>query len=299
MGGGSSWPQVLNPGANKYFGILGGSMESITQAKAGIMKAGCPVVLAPQDESSILNTLVQHAMKLNTPFKLVKEAKKQREEGKNEEEEGDYRLELDGHVYDYSVPLRGDYQRANSATAITALIWLRDLGDIQLTEKQLQDGMAQTRWPGRLEQIPSTTLRGGYRLPSILVDGAHNPPATHALRKYIDHSLSSKQQSVIWIIGVTTGKDIKGMLQILLRPQDTVFAVPFSQPVGMPWIESVSPQEIKDVADNLLVKHVETFGNLRTCLQALPDDYVNNKVVICGSLYLVADFYRFLNENKK
>ncbi|KAI7855608.1 Mur ligase [Circinella umbellata] len=273
--------------------ILGGSMESIAQAKAGIIKPRCPVVLAPQDESDVLNTLVQQAMKLNAPFKLVKEAEQRKEEG-------EYRLELDEHIYDYSVPLRGDYQRANSATAITGLIWLRDLGDIQFTDKQLQEGIAKTYWPGRLEQIPSTILKGGQKLPSILVDGAHNAPATRALRKYIDDTIDSKQQqSIIWIVGVTTGKDIKEMLQILLRPKDSIFAVPFSQPVGMPWIESVSPQEIKDIADKLLVKEVKTFGNIKSCLQALPNDDLNYKVVICGSLYLVADFYRFLNENKK
>ncbi|KAI8145574.1 Mur ligase [Fennellomyces sp. T-0311] len=219
-----------------HAGILGGTIESIAQAKAGIMKQGCPAVFAPQDDPSVLNTLVKYAETVGAPWKLVKEAEW--------EGDGACRLDLNGQVHRYPVPLRGDYQRANSAAAVTALVWLRDVGEIQFTETQLQEGMAATRWPGRLEHIPKPIVNG-LELPSILVDGAHNPPATRALRKHVDYLCP---QSVIWIIGATTGKDIDEMLQILLRPQDTVLAVPFSQPDGMPWIQCVSPTEIEACA---------------------------------------------------
>ncbi|KAI9268075.1 Mur ligase [Phascolomyces articulosus] len=264
-----------------HAGILGNTMEAIAQAKAGIMKPGCRVVLAPQEEDGVMETLVQHAEKLNAPYKLVKEAEK----GEN----NTFQLALNGHIYQYSVPLRGDYQRANSAAAVTALAWLRETGDIQFNDDQLRVGMAAAYWPGRLEEIPPSVIRGNS-LPSILVDGAHNPPATRALRKYVD---TLDAQNIVWIMGMTTGKDIDGMLKILLRPQDTVFAVPFTQPEDMPWIHCVSPTEIQDAA-NMYVQHSQTFDDLWSCLQALPSSA--SHVVMCGSLYLVADFFRLLKE---
>ncbi|KAI9492134.1 Mur ligase [Zychaea mexicana] len=238
--------------------ILGGTIESIAKAKAGIMKSGCRAVLAPQEEPNVVETLIDEAHRVGAPYKLAKEAER-------DGADGAFRLDLDEHLYRYTVPLRGDYQRANSATAITALTWLRETGDVQFTDEQLKEGVARTRWPGRLEHIPSGVVKG-IKLPSILVDGAHNPPATRALRKYVD---SLNPQTVVWVIGVTSGKNIDEMLQILLRPQDTLFAVPFSQPVGMPWIQSVPPSEIETAASNLrcfyltelLVVSYQTYTN--------------------------------------
>ena len=43
---------------------VGGSLESIASAKAGIMKAGRPVVLSPQPEPAAEAVLLQHAEEL-------------------------------------------------------------------------------------------------------------------------------------------------------------------------------------------------------------------------------------------
>lgn len=45
----------------------GGTLESIAAAKAGIMKPGCPVVIAQQPEPQVLQVLLEHAHKLQCP----------------------------------------------------------------------------------------------------------------------------------------------------------------------------------------------------------------------------------------
>jgi folylpolyglutamate synthase/dihydrofolate synthase len=268
--------------------ILGHTVEEIATAKAGIMKPGCPVVIAPQDQATVLNTLVTHAVTTKSPYCLVKPAEFLAPEL--------CQLDFEHVQYTYPIRLIGDYQRMNSATAVTALDWMSRLGLIQMTPEQLALGMKETRWPGRLDWIKgtdTTIIKEKFGLDSILVDGAHNPPATLALRKYVDSLQNVKR--VIWIMGTTAGKDIEEMTSQLLRPSDYVFAVPFSQPKGMPWIQSTLPEEIIRIAANK-AKSVSSYSDLEEALKEAGTIYDKDQdvVILCGSLYLVADLYRFL-----
>lgn len=58
---------VITPIGLEHVDALGGSLESIVAAKAGIMKRGRPVVLAPQPEPLVEKLLLQHATTLHCP----------------------------------------------------------------------------------------------------------------------------------------------------------------------------------------------------------------------------------------
>ncbi|EPB93076.1 hypothetical protein HMPREF1544_00150 [Mucor circinelloides 1006PhL] len=263
--------------------ILGHTVEEIASAKAGIMKSGCPVVIAPQDSSSVLDTLIHHADKTGSPYTLVQPSEFI--------EPNVCQLDFDHVHYTYPIRLMGDYQRMNSATAVTALDWMYRLKLIQMTPEQLATGMKETRWPGRLDWVNDTALLDNYGLKQILVDGAHNPPATIALRKYID-SLDRKR--VVWIIGSTAGKDLHEMMKELIRKEDVVYAVAFSQPDGMPWIKSSLPSDIAKEAK--VAQSVECCADLDQALVKAGNTCTDSDVaVLCGSLYLVADLYRKLS----
>ena len=260
--------------------ILGNTIEAIALAKAGIMKPNCPVMIAPQDSSSALNTLIGHAQETNAPYRVVHPAAYT--------ENGQLQLVIDNTDYTYSIQLCGDYQRMNSATAIYALHQLHALDHIKLDTEKLKQGMKNTRWPGRLDWITSKALNK-FKMEQLLVDGAHNLPAVIALRTYINTLSKSR---IIWIIGTTEGKDIREMMHTLIQEKDIVFAVSFSQPEGMPWIKSTSPEDI--------INQVST-SNATACFdleQALTKAgklrQKDDLVVLCGSLYLVADVYRLL-----
>ncbi|KAI7898609.1 Mur ligase [Cokeromyces recurvatus] len=267
--------------------ILGHTIEEIAIAKAGIMKPGYPVVIAPQDTPAVVDTLIHYAKKISSPYKLVQPAEFISPHV--------CRLEFDESCYYiYSIQLLGDYQRMNSATAVTALDWMYRKQIIKMNPEQLAIGMKETKWPGRLDWISKEDhllLKTEFDLDRILVDGAHNPPAAIALREYID-SLDANR--VIWIIGCTNGKDIDEMMKQLIRETDIIFAVPFTQPAGMPWIQSTLPVKIKEAAKDK-ANYIECFSKLEDALQkagSICDK--DNVVVLCGSLYLAADLYRLL-----
>src|SRR5207237_2606168 len=76
-------------------------------------------------------------------------------------------------------PLPGEHQVENARTAAIALHQL----------DASPDGIAATRWPGRLERISEQ--------PEIILDGAHNPAGTRALVQYIRRFYSGRR---IWIV---------------------------------------------------------------------------------------------------
>ena len=51
--------------------------------------------------------------------------------------------------------------------------------------KAVEQGIANVRWPGRLEKISDR--------PAIYLDGAHNPAAARELRNFWDENLADRQ----------------------------------------------------------------------------------------------------------
>ncbi|KAJ1740388.1 folylpolyglutamate synthase [Coemansia sp. RSA 1290] len=145
----------------------------------------------------------------------------------------------------------------------------------------------------------------------ILADGAHNEPAAAELRKYVDTTLrrisqqryiratrnrqAASQLQVRWVVGFTQGKDMAAILNRLVQPGDSVWAVPFSQPKEMPWIKCESPANIVACLSKWENIQVEQFDHLSGAVDRMAaynsDTHMN---VVCGSLYLVADIYREL-----
>jgi len=71
-----------------------------------------------------------------------------------------------GTYKELRIPLLGLYQAENAALAVAAIDGLRSRG-WEISNGELRNGLAHTRWPGRLEIID--------RDPIVLIDGAHNP----------------------------------------------------------------------------------------------------------------------------
>ncbi|KAI8393422.1 Mur ligase [Radiomyces spectabilis] len=288
---------IITPIGLDHVDILGGSLQTIAQAKAGIMKPGCPVIIAPQDNPEALETLIGQAQTVNAPYIVVSPA----QFVSDDRCRLDYTFDDTRVHYEYPVVLHGDYQRVNSATAVTALDWLSRRNVIPPLAPILEKGMAATRWRGRMDWLtvidyPKLSVISG--LYSMLVDGAHNLPAAQALRRHVDALCQKyKLSRTLWVIGATEGKDIDSILKQLIHTHDAVISVPFSQPAGMPWIHCVAPEKIAERAQNWTSETYAT-DSLSAALQQTSFIYHkdNDLVVLCGSLYLVADLYRLIEQ---
>ena len=153
---------------------------------------------------------------------------------------------------------------------------------------------AQYRWEGRCEWMELGAV-------PLLLDGAHNEASALALRQYLDQCLAKTPSAdITWIMGFSSGKEVHAMLHALLCPRKglhhRVSLVPFSIPVeGMPWVKPMLPEECKSAVRSMNIECV-THRSLRDALTwASLYDQRPHIVVICGSLYLISDYYRQLS----
>lgn len=254
----------------EHWQILGPTVADIAGEKAGILKAKCPAVIGELPESARI-AIEKRIQELDCPATWVKPA---RDLGQGLAE---YQLSQNGVKVRYELPLLGKIQLMNSAIAIATIETLQNQG-WQISEAAIQNGIAKTQWPGRLQQ---TTWRNR----KILIDGAHNPAAAIALREYVDN-LNTSQVPINWVVGIIATKDCDDILTALLKKGDRLYLV------SVPDQNSTPPAELATIAQTVCPELTvcETFPELTIALDAAVADA--NLTVLCGSLYLIGYFLK-------
>jgi dihydrofolate synthase/folylpolyglutamate synthase len=145
---------VITPIDFDHEAFLGNSLESIAWEKAGILKPGVAAVFARQRPEA-LAVLEARAAELRVPVVRATDTPVSA-------------VALGARGSDFTwagmavhCPLPGEHQVENAAVAMAAL---QRLG---VAPGAIQEGTAQTVWPGRLERISAD--------PDVILDGAHNP----------------------------------------------------------------------------------------------------------------------------
>lgn len=258
-----------------HVGLLGGTLAEIASHKVGILKRGVPAVIDGSNDLAVVRVAEREALSVGCPLKVAHR----------------------GDIPPGVVPgLLGDYQWDNLALALGLVGVLAQDPSLGITSDAIRRGVAATRWPGRLQRV-CVDLPGGDL--SLLLDGAHNPQAAIQLRNYLDSTTNETNgtngtaggaEPRTFVLGFTAGKDVGPVLDILLRPGDSVVAVEFSTPVeGMPWIAPVAAEDVVEMAQARGCQ-ATACQDIGSALSTARD--TKNVVTLCGSLYLVADVLR-------
>lgn len=253
---------------------LGDTIEEIAGEKAGVIKAGCPVIIG-QLPPSAQGVIMEKIRDLNCPYQSVKPAQKI---VKNGISYGDYQ----GIIY--PLPLMGDIQLQNSALAITTIKLLQEKGwniDISGIER----GMSKARWRGRIEWV-------SWQGHQLLIDGAHNEASAKVLREYVE----TLGKPVIWIMGMLATKDHQGILSNLVRSHDQLYLVPVPDHATAS-VEYLSELAVKCQPD---LTKVNTYHDVYSALEEAVKEFNPEKevIVMCGSLYLIGSFLKTLDTEK-
>ena len=174
---------------------------------------------------------------------------------------------------DLRVPLLGVYQAENAALAVAAIDGLRSRG-WDVSDGALRDGLARTRWPGRLEVID--------RNPIVLVDGAHNPAGLQ--RSLAAVQSLAKGRALVIVFGAMSDKDLPSMLALLRSVGAPVI---FSR-IG--WHRAAPPALLAEQ----FVGQSETAESSAEALDRARERAGRDGIVlVCGSLYLVGEAIAF------
>jgi len=179
--------------------FLGDTREAIGAEKAGIFRSGRPAVCGDVDPP---RSLVAHAAALGAPlwrlgheFAYVDEGRQWRFRGPA------------GERFGLPVPaLRGRYQLANAATALTALELVADR--LPIDAGAVRAGLAGVALRGRFQVLPGR--------PVTVLDVAHNPQAARALADTLGEM--GFHPRTLAVFGMLADKDIDAVIAAV-RPR--------------------------------------------------------------------------------
>ncbi|HNT55138.1 MAG TPA: folylpolyglutamate synthase/dihydrofolate synthase family protein [Anaerolineaceae bacterium] len=221
-----------------HMAVLGNTLAQIAAEKAGIIKPGRPVVLAPQKEEARLvveRIAAERAAPLTqvgrdvlfAPWTHSLEGQSLLIWSAEEQSLVDDFIESGGRSnwqpVRLTIPLLGHHQVENAATAYTALRTANAAG-LPISEAAVQQGLRQTNWPGRFEVL--------RRDPPLVIDSAHNRDSALKLRLAVDDYFPGKR--VVLLFGASEDKDIPGMFAELMPRVWQVIATQSIHPRAMP-----------------------------------------------------------------
>jgi len=249
--------------------VLGNTLAEIATEKAGIIKPNSIVVASPHIDE--VAQIIEQTC-LACPAELVRVGSDVTWQSLGFDSSRQS-LRVQGRLanYELSIPLLGQHQLENAATAVAALEVLAEKG-FHISGDSITKGLAQVSWPGRLQVLS--------RRPLIVVDGAHNPDSARKLKQSLEQYFDFDR--AILIIGTSSDKDLAGIVSELVPLFDKVIATHSIHPRAMPTASVVAE----------LSRHGVAAAATEDISIALPLalTLAGEKDLICvtGSLFVVA-----------
>lgn len=168
--------------------LLGDTVAQVAAEKAGIVKAGAPVVSWPQEPEAmrvVEAVAAEKGCELFVPDLGALEAAPLGWPGAAAEN-ASREILVRSFSYkgcEYATRLLGSYQPANAALAVEAVHALRGRG-WNVPEEAVREGLARAEWPGRFEVVAQGPL--------TIVDGGHNPQGAQVLADSLEEFASAE-----------------------------------------------------------------------------------------------------------
>jgi dihydrofolate synthase / folylpolyglutamate synthase len=253
---------------------LGESLLKIAGEKAGIIKPKRPL-LTSASQPEVLDVFRQRCQELQSPcyswkndFSAVELCPQV--------------ISFQGRSHQWEklhLGMAGRHQMINASLALAAVETLMEDG-FAFEEKHLRQGLAEVKWPGRLEQI------GGK--PAILLDGAHNPEAAEVLREALTNGFP--RHRLILVMGIMVDKEIGKMMASLVPLADFLI-------LTQPGIDRAAPLDILRTRAASFGKPTVEIGNVAQAVaKAMQEAKKEDLILVTGSLYTVGEARAFLKE---
>jgi dihydrofolate synthase/folylpolyglutamate synthase len=264
---------VITPVDFDHVDWLGPELANIAWEKAGIIKAGRPVVVARQHPES-LAVIEAEAGALGAPVRLM---------GRDFdawEARGRLVVQLGETLHDFPAPsLPGEHQFANAGLAVAAILTLRTLA---IGEAALARGVARAVWPARFQRIDRGPLARLAGPSDLWLDGAHNPHAAEALARACAAMQRRDGRPVALVIGMLGRKDARGFFEALAPARPHVFTTAFSSPNATPADALAGAARAAGLAAEPVADAAE--GVSKASAMATPPH-----IVLAGSLHFAGD----------
>jgi dihydrofolate synthase/folylpolyglutamate synthase len=257
---------------------LGDTLEKIAGEKAGILKRGVKCVVAQQDDE-VLDVIRREAGRVHADMIAWGER------FDAYEQRGRLTVQREDELLDLALPaLIGRHQVINAATAAVAALELGS-GDAKLavSDDAVERGLANVKWPARMQRIDAGPLTAGLRAGSELwLDGGHNPAAGRVVAQTVADLEERSAKPLYLIAGMMALKDAAGFLAPFAGLARHVITVPIPGAH-----EATHAPEVLAEAARSVGLTAETAPSVEAALRRLEQTQPGTKrILICGSLYL-------------
>jgi dihydrofolate synthase/folylpolyglutamate synthase len=277
---------VITSLSYEHTSVLGETLAEIAGEKAGIIKSGVPLVLAPQKEEAraVVDAIAaergalvvqvgrdycfsplersldgQTLIVWSTASSLPNQA-----EVKSCDEVASNHLSLE-------IPLLGAHQVENAAVAY-ATLQVANVRGLSISDAAIQEGFQTVEWPARFELLQCN--------PAVIVDSAHTVDSAQKLRQTMDDYFLGEE--IILVFGASEDKDVAAMLTELAPKVSQVIATKSIHPRAM------EPEKISKIAETLSLP-VVIKGTVEEALEAALVLSEGKKVILAtGSIFSAA-----------
>jgi len=260
----NSMIDIISPISEDHQEFLGNNIKKITNEKLKIIKPLSKVIISKQNKivkneiKKRIKNLKNDKIFFGERFKLTNISQKS------------FSLIYKNNNINFSRPsLRGEHQIENAATAVMAILKLKEMG-IRISKKSINKGLIKTVWPGRLE-------KGNLKNIPVYLDGAHNVAGSKQLVKFFKNNSVNR-----WlVIGMLNNKNLKNFLLIIKKIISGVIAIKIPGEKN-----SFSTNQIYKICKDLNIRCVKQ-KNIKVANSFLLNDIKPKEIIISGSLYLV------------
>ena len=268
----SSLCSVITPISMDHMNFLGKNLLKIANEKIGILKKNSIIVLSKQKKS--VRQFIRNEVRKKKAILF--------EEGINwkitKVLKNSFILNFCNNDFEFEKPsLHGNHQIDNASTALASILALKKF---KLEMKNINLGIKNTEWPGRMQNLNNGKLKKivGKNF-DIWLDGGHNVHASEILSTEIDNWKNSK---IILILGMVSGKDPVKFLKKIVNKISLLILLPIDDH------QYIHPYKIKENLNKSLkdFKEIETCVNINEALRLVLNRFKKGKILICGSLYL-------------
>ncbi len=254
-----------------HMSILGDTLSEIAAEKCGIIKPGClAVTCAGQPEEAmavIRRTCAQTGVRLYMP-----DADRLRVVSENL---GGTDIEYKGK--NLHIPLLGAHQIQNALTVLETVEALRDSG-YELPDVCVREGIASTRWGGRLEIVREKPL--------CIIDGAHNADAVRVLCAALDKFFAGRR--IIAIMGMMKDKEYDTCIPLVAKRCAALLGV------SAHGARALDAQTVARTASGHCAV-TRAYESMKDAVgEALRLAGKDDVILACGSLYIIGEIKQLL-----
>ncbi|MDR1862329.1 MAG: tetrahydrofolate synthase [Treponema sp.] len=193
---------VITPIELEHTVYLGNTLAAIAGEKAGIVKAGRPLVLSEQEDEA-LGVFQKKALETGSPLVYLPEEAELKNIAVTEERTAftlNLRNSARPRALDLSVAIPGEIQAKNAGLAVLALRTA-----LAVDDGAIREGLEGFSLPGRFERIRTD--------PVFIIDGAHTVRSAALCAETFTRLYG---EGGVLLFGCAAGKDVASMAELLL-----------------------------------------------------------------------------------